>query len=133
VAERDSRRILVVDDEVSLLVVIEQYLRRLGHNVVACRSGQAALEAFERDPASYRMVLADMTLPEMSGAELLSRLLGLNPEICILVCSGYPFDATVLPASHQDRIGFLQKPFTPRMLAEAIAALEATQTGTPPA
>ncbi len=106
---------------------MEQYLRRLGHNVVACRSAQTALEAFEQDPVSFRLVLADMTLPEMSGSELLSRMLNLNPDICILVCSGYPFDATVLPATHQQQIGFLQKPFTPRMLAEAIAALESRQ------
>jgi DNA-binding NtrC family response regulator len=132
VTERDSRRILVVDDEVSLLVVMEQYLRRLGHNVVACRSGQAAWEVFERDPASFRMVLADMTLPEMAGSELLSRMLNVNPGICILICSGYPFDSTVLPASHQHKIGFLQKPFTPRMLAEAIETLESQQNNRTP-
>lgn len=122
----------MVDDEVSLLVVMEQYLRRLGHNVVACRSGQEALEAFEQEPSSFRLVLADMTLPEMSGSELLSRMLSLNPGICILICSGYPFDATVLPDSHRQKIGFLQKPFTPRMLAEAIDTLEAAQSGALP-
>ncbi len=125
--DSDSRRILVVDDEVSLLVVMEQYLRRLGHNVTACRNGQAAWDAFSKDPESFRLVLADMTLPEMSGSELLSRMLNLNPGICILICSGYPFDSTILPSARQSQIGFLQKPFTPRMLAEAIRQLEAAQ------
>jgi two-component system cell cycle sensor histidine kinase/response regulator CckA len=132
VEDQDVHRILVVDDEQSLLVVMEQYLRRLGHEVVACRDGQEAWEAFERDPGSFTLVLADMTLPEMSGSEMLSKMLNLNPRISILICSGYPFDSSTLPASHQHQIGFLQKPFTPRMLAESIAQLEAVQNGAQP-
>ena len=118
-----QEHILVVDDEQSLLVVMEQYLRRLGHSVVACRSGLEAWEVFEQDPTSFTLVLADITLPEMSGAELLARMLRLNPRACILVCSGYPFDMSTLPAVYQRQIGFLQKPFTPRMLADCIARL----------
>lgn len=113
----------MVDDEQSLLLVMEQYLRRLGHSVVACRSGLEAWEVFEQDPTSFTLVLADITLPEMSGAELLARMLRLNPRACILVCSGYPFDMSTLPAVYQRQIGFLQKPFTPRMLADCIARL----------
>ena len=131
--ERKKSRILVVDDEQSLLTVMEQYLRRLGHDVVACRDGQEAWEAFERAPGSFQLVLADMTLPEMSGSELLSKMLKVNPSICILICSGYPFDASTLPASHQQQIGFLQKPFTPRMLAESIEQLEVIRDGDPAA
>ncbi len=131
-----QERILVVDDEQSLLVVMEQYLRRLGHSVVACRSGLEAWELFEREPTSYTLVLADITLPEMSGAELLARMLHLNPSACILICSGYPFDMSTLPAVYQCQIGFLQKPFTPRMLADSIARLlahrDATKRGTEP-
>jgi len=118
-----QEHILVVDDEQSLLLVMEQYLRRLGHSVVACRSGLEAWEVFEQDPTSFTLVLADITLPEMSGAELLARMLRLNPRACILVCSGYPFDMSTLPAVYQRQIGFLQKPFTPRMLADCIARL----------
>jgi two-component system cell cycle sensor histidine kinase/response regulator CckA len=122
-ADAGQERILVVDDEQSLLVVMEQYLRRLGHDVVACRSGREAWELFERDPASFTLVLADITLPEMSGTEMLTRMLQSNPRTCVLICSGYPFDMSTLPSVHQRQMGFLQKPFTPRMLAEAIRRL----------
>jgi DNA-binding NtrC family response regulator len=128
-----QERILVVDDEPSLLVVMEQYLLRLGHAVVACRSGLEAWELFERDPASFTLVLADITLPEMSGAELLGRMLQLNPRACILICSGYPFDMSTLPAVYQRQLGFLQKPFTPRMLADSIARLLVDRDATRPA
>jgi len=122
-----QEHILVVDDEQSLLVVMEQYLRRLGHSVVACRSGLEAWELFEKAPTSFTLVLADITLPEMSGAELLARMLRLNPRACILVCSGYPFDMATLPAVYQRQTGFLQKPFTPRMLAASIETLLAAR------
>ncbi len=125
-----NERILVVDDEQSLLVVMEQYLRRLGHSVVACRSGLAAWEAFEADP-SFSLVLADITLPEMSGTELLQRMLERNPRICVLICSGYPFDMATVRIPDQRQLGFLQKPFTPRMLAEAIGRLLAARETAP--
>lgn len=124
-------KILVVDDEQSLLTVMEQYLRRLGHDVVACLDGEEGWKAFQRDPGSFHVVLADMTLPEMSGSELLSKMLDLNPRICILMCSGYPFDVSTLAPSHQRQIGFLQKPFTPRMLAQAIEQLQSVRDANP--
>ena len=120
-------RILVVVDEQSLLSVMEQYLRRLGHDVVACRTGQEAWQHFEPEPASFKLVLADLTMPEMSGVELLTKMLAMNPRTCVLICSGYPFDMSTLPAAHQAQLAFLQKPFTPQMLADTIARLLAGQ------
>ncbi len=121
--QADLGRILIVDDELSLLVVLEQYLSRLGYEVSACRSGQQAWELFERQPSAYSLVLADIVMPEMSGPEMLVRMLELNSGICILICSGYPFDISTLPATAHQQIGFLQKPFTPKMLAGAIEQL----------
>ena len=120
-SESTPRRILLVDDEPSLLAVMEQYLRRLGYEVVACRSGQQAWQVFEPEPSSYALVLADATMPDISGVELLIRMLDRNPGIRALISSGYPLDRSSLPAPVRDRVGFLQKPFTPKMLADALA------------
>jgi DNA-binding NtrC family response regulator len=116
-------RILIVDDELSLLAVLEQYLSRLGYQISACRSGQQAWELFESQPSAYSLVMADIVMPEMSGQEMLLRMLELNPDIRILICSGYPFDISTLPATAHGQVGFLQKPFTPKMLAEEIERL----------
>lgn len=121
-ASADAKRILLVDDEQSLLVVMEQYLRRLGYETVACTEGGAAWKSFEQNPGGFSLVLVDLTLSGMPVPELLTRMLQLKPDLLILVCSGYPFDMTTLPAP-QSQIGFLQKPFTPRMLSEAIRRL----------
>jgi DNA-binding NtrC family response regulator len=116
-------RVLVVDDELSLLIVIEQYLTRLGYRVAACRSGEEAWRKFEPEPSAYSLAIADITMPDMSGQELLQRMLALNPGLRILICSGYPFDISTLPAVVQNQFGYLQKPFTPKMLADAIEHL----------
>lgn len=129
VGERQAGRILIVDDEKALLVVMEQYLRRLGYEVAACLSGREAWDLFEPHPSAYSLVLADITMPEMSGQELLLRMLELNPTIGILICSGYPFDVSTLPATVHRQTGFLQKPFTPKMLSEAIERVLAARGG----
>ncbi len=116
-------QILIVDDEPALLLVMEQYLRRMGHNVTSRRSGREAWQLFESRPADYWLVIADITMPGMSGKDMLLRMLELNPAVCILICSGYPFDMAVLPEPARPHVGFLQKPFTPKMLAEAVQGL----------
>lgn len=130
----DSKaKLLIVDDEQSLLTVMEQYLQRKGYDVVACRTGQDAWQAFRQQPLTFLLVVADITLPGMSGTEMLLRMLELNPKVAILICSGYPFDLAALPAAVRDRVGFLQKPFTPRMLAAAVERLLPVRDGAPPA
>ncbi len=129
VGEPQQGRILLVDDEKALLIVMEQYLRRLGYGVEACLSGQEAWDRFEAHPFAYSLVLADITMPEMSGQELLLRMLQLNSTIGILICSGYPFDISTLPSTVHQQTGFLQKPFTPKMLSEAIERLLAVRGG----
>lgn len=124
-------KLLIVDDEQSLLAVMEQYLTRKGYDVVACRAGQEAWQAFREQPLTYALVLADITLPGMSGTEMLLRMLELNPKVAILICSGYPFDLTALPAAVREQVGFLQKPFTPRMLAAAVEQLLTVRPSTP--
>jgi CheY-like chemotaxis protein len=118
-----STRLLVVEDEPALLRLFQQYLSRLGYEVYACSSAGQALEWFAANPFRYPLVLADLNLPGMSGTELVTQLFRLNPDISILLCSGYPFDLSSLPAGVQGRIRFLQKPFLPKVLHKAIKEL----------
>ncbi len=116
-------RILIVDDEPSLLGLLEKYLTRLGYDVVACSSAREAWEQFERESSTYALVLADVTLREMSGAELVTKMLGLSPSLRGLLSSGYAFDTSTLRASVRERVRFLKKPFLPSMLVENVEAL----------
>ena len=116
-------RLLLVDDEISLLGLLEKYLLRLGYQVDACATANDAWQRFEQMPEAYAAVVADLTLPDMSGEELLNRVLRLSPSARVLVCSGYPFDISRLPLANPAQAGFLQKPFLPKALAEALDRL----------
>jgi DNA-binding NtrC family response regulator len=116
-------RILLVEDEPPLLQLIEKYLQRLGFEVDTCLKSFDALREFQAAPDRYGMVIADLGLPDMPGDTLLMRMLEIRPDLRILVCSGSPFFIQSLPHTLQQQVGFLQKPFMPKMLAEAVQNL----------
>jgi CheY-like chemotaxis protein len=107
-------RLLLVDDEPALLQLLKSYLERLGYQVDAQSDPHAAIALFENDPARYALVLTDLTLPGMNGEQMLEKMRAHNPRLQAIVSSGYPYQP---PGKH---ITFLQKPYVPKMLAEAI-------------
>jgi PAS domain S-box-containing protein len=84
-----SERILFVDDEKMLVDVGEQILRRLGYDVVSRTSPLEALELFKARPKDFDLVITDQTMPGLTGDALASELMKLNPEIPIILCTGY--------------------------------------------
>jgi DNA-binding NtrC family response regulator len=118
-----ATRILLVEDEVSLIQLLEKYLNRLGYEVEAHSASQDALQSFEAAPQSYDLVIADLGMPDIPGDTLLTRMLEIRPDLRILICSGSPFFISNLPEALKGQVSFLQKPFVPKMLSEAIAQL----------
>jgi DNA-binding response OmpR family regulator len=116
-------RILLVEDEPPLLQLIQKYLQRLGFEVDTYLKSFDALREFQAAPDRYGMVIADLGLPDMPGDTLLMRMLEIRPDLRILVCSGSPFFIENLPRTLQQQVAFLQKPFMPKMLAEAVQNL----------
>ena len=107
-------RLLIVDDEPTLLALLRRYLERLGYEVDTAASSRDALARFSREPAGYGMVIADLTLAGMNGEEMIGRMRAANPKLRALIASGYPYEPSLA------NVGFLQKPFLPDMLAEAV-------------
>lgn len=120
-----ATRILLVEDEPPLLQLVEKYLQRLGFEVETHLKSFDALRSFEAAPEQYSLVIADLGMPDMPGDTLLTRMLEIRPELRILVCSGSPFYIENLPGSLQRQVAFLQKPFMPKMLADAVQQLMA--------
>ena len=118
-----SARILLVDDETPLLQLLEKYLQRQGHQVQTYSTSPEALRSFEESPSSYDLVIADLGMPDMPGDTMLRRMLAVRPDIPILICSGSPFFVSTLPKTLEKQVVFLQKPFAPKMLSEAIDTL----------
>jgi DNA-binding response OmpR family regulator len=131
VVNGDPVKILLVEDEPPLLQLIEKYLQRLGFEVETYLRSVDALRNFETAPDGYGMVIADLGMPDMPGDTLLTRMLEIRPDLRILVCSGSPFFIENLPNSLQQQVAFLQKPFVPKMLADAVRSLLNGHPGNP--
>ena len=117
----------MVDDEPPLLRMLSLYLGRLGYLVTTAETTDAAWKLVEADPAAFTVALLDGSMPGMSMDDLALRMLWANPAMRVLAASGYPVDMTALSAAAPGRVAFLQKPFTPEMLAAALRGLLGTQ------
>lgn len=109
--------LLLIDDEAALLELLTKYLERLGYQTETCFSAEEAIAQFEADPDRYSLVLTDLTLPGMSGEDMLKAMHVQRPALPAIISSGYPY----VPQSK--KIAFLQKPYMPKMLAEMIAKM----------
>jgi DNA-binding NtrC family response regulator len=107
-------RLLIVEDEAPLRDLLRRYLERAGYETETFASAEDALRRFEAEPQSFSLVITDLALPGLSGEELIDRMRAIQPELRVLILSGYPH-ATTHP-----RTSFLQKPFLPKALVEAI-------------
>jgi DNA-binding NtrC family response regulator len=108
------QRLLIIDDETTLLDLLRRYLERMGYEVEIFADPTEALISFEADPQRFAMVITDLTLPGMDGEEMIERMRKLHPKLPALISSGRPYEPR-LP-----RTSFLQKPFLPKMLLEEV-------------
>jgi CheY-like chemotaxis protein len=86
---RGTESILFVDDEGQLVEVMGQMLSALGYRVTAVRDSRNALRMFRENPESFDLVITDMTMPGMTGADLAREILRLRPDTPIILCTGY--------------------------------------------
>ncbi|MCE5244015.1 MAG: response regulator [Desulfobacteraceae bacterium] len=87
-----SERILFVDDEVRVADVGERMLRRFGYQVTTDLSGVAALETFRANPFAFDLVITDQTMPYLTGRDLAVEILGIRPDLPIILCTGFSPD-----------------------------------------
>ena len=122
-----ASRILIVDDEPPLLKMLGVYLRRLGFAVVTAGSTEKAWAEVEEAPHAFALVVLDATMTGLPMLDLAARMLAADPRLCVIAASGYPVDMAVLEAAAPGRVMFLQKPFSPAMLGNAVRRMIGTQ------
>jgi PAS domain S-box-containing protein len=110
--------ILLVEDEQSVLRFGEESLRRLGYQVLTAGTPGAALERARQHASPIHLLITDVVLPEMNGRELAQLLSSLYPDLRCLFMSGYTADVIAERGVLDERVQFIQKPFS----AEALAA-----------
>jgi len=86
-------------------------------------SAERALRLFREQPGRFDLVLADITMPGMSGEELAVEVLRVDPRVSVILCSGYAYSPLSIAPEHEAQVRFLQKPFLPRTLVQIVQEL----------
>ena len=120
---RGTETVLVVEDVTAVRAVTREMLRRHGYQVLEAADGRAALQVAAAHAAPIHLLLTDVVMPDVNGPDLANRLTAVRPEMKVLFMSGYTDDAVVRHGILSEGIAYLQKPFTPRVLAGKVRSV----------
>jgi DNA-binding NtrC family response regulator len=115
-----SETILVVEDESSILELIEDTLQQLGYTVFTAKRPSEAIVLAQKHKASIDLLVTDVVMPEMNGKDLKLRIEAFIPHIKVLFMSGYTTNVIMHQGILERDIHFLQKPFPVDSLAEKV-------------
>ena len=120
VLETGSGTVLVVDDEPMVLAFVEEGLKRLGYQVLTAVDGRQACEVYSSHSNQIDMVLLDMVMPGTTGLEACRRLREINPNVKVILSSGYSSGDVVREARLAGALGFIGKPYSLEELSSAL-------------
>jgi two-component system, cell cycle sensor histidine kinase and response regulator CckA len=115
-----AARILLVDDEEVVRSAVTRMLTNMGHKVAAVGSGQEAIEYYRVFGRQWDLVIIDMVMPAINGAECLRALQKLNPQVRAILCTGACPGKDLKDLLEGGDVGFLRKPYRMEQLAAAI-------------
>ena len=118
-----SRCILVIDDEQMALELAKQILSRSGFTVVVAGSGPEGLDLFARDPKRFDLVLLDLSMPFMDGEETFHRLRKFDPEVLVLLNTGFIDKGRLERLMAAGLSGFLRRPYRPDEVVTQIQSI----------
>jgi two-component system cell cycle sensor histidine kinase/response regulator CckA len=117
---RGTERVLVVEDEASVRLLVTKVLASFGYTVLEARDGREALSLALKLDVPPDLVVTDVVMPRMSGREMVAALRERWPAIRVLFMSGYSEDAVADPAVLASNAVFIAKPFRPKQLARKV-------------
>jgi hypothetical protein len=109
--------VLLVEDEEGIREVTAMLLSHLNYSVICAACGADAIEKFRKYQGSINVLLTDVVMPGMNGIKLVQTLRGMDPELKVIIMSGYPGEE----GSEETGAPFLQKPFTTEKLAKTLS------------
>lgn len=112
--------VLLVEDDAAVCNLVHAVLTSHGYTVVCPDRPQDAERVFEQHGGRFDLLLSDVVMPEIGGADLAKKLCAKNPSLKVLFMSGYIGDAIVRQGIQEKEVGFLQKPFAPLALAQKV-------------
>lgn len=112
--------ILIVDDEESVRYISKRILESHGFKVLTANDGREGVKAYEAQKETIDLVLLDMTMPHMDGEEAFRELRLINPDVHVILTSGYTEQEATARFTGKGLAGFIQKPFLPSSLLEIV-------------
>lgn len=116
-----SKKILIVDDDQLLRDVVGQYLSKNGYEVVIPKSAIEALEIFKTD--DFSLAIIDLVMPDIGGIELMESLISRDPNLKIVIMTGYPTVDSAYKAMVDGVFEYIIKPFRMKELLEVAQKL----------
>jgi PAS domain S-box-containing protein len=113
-------RILLVDDEEPIVLMVQMMLEKLGYQVTARTSSPNALETFSSDPSKFDLVISDRGMPNMTGEQLAKELISIKPDLPVIICTGFSDENDEKRARDLGVKGFLKKPVATSDLATMV-------------
>jgi len=124
-----TETILLVEDEKSVLSLVQKTLERRGYCLITATDGIEALNAIKNYKKAIHLLLSDVVMPNMSGKELASKISAFHPETKVCFMSGYTDDAIIRHGVLDAKVHFIQKPFSPELLVKRVRKiLDATES-----
>ncbi len=117
---RGNETLLFVDDELSIVKMVQKMFERLGYKVEAATTPQDALERFSLNPDHFDLVITDMTMPQMTGVKLSEKLMEIRPDIPIIICTGHSALVDEEKAKELGLAAYVTKPISMLETAQTI-------------
>ena len=111
---------------------VERMLESLGYRVTVCTSSTEALARFKAAPGEVDLLVSDMTMPQMTGAQLARAAMSIRPDLPVILCTGFSRQLTPEQAQQLGIKGYLLKPIAKHELAEEIRKVLDQQAGIAP-
>jgi CheY-like chemotaxis protein len=118
-----SETVLLVDDEKLIIDVGGALLKKMGYRVLTAARGDKALEIYSRHKESISIVILDLVMPQTNGGEVYDSLKKIDPNVKVLLSSGYSVDGQATEILDRGCNGFIQKPFRMEELSKKIRAI----------
>jgi two-component system cell cycle sensor histidine kinase/response regulator CckA len=113
-------RVLVIDDDDAVGLVLSRAMARLGYQADVAADGPKGVSAFEANPEEYGLVLLDFKLPGMDSGTVYRKLRERSPRIPVVLMSGYNKQEALDSSEGMELAGFLHKPFNMETLTQAL-------------
>jgi two-component system, cell cycle sensor histidine kinase and response regulator CckA len=115
-----SGTILVADDEIMVLDIAIQYLEMLGYNVISANCGVEAATIYKEKQHEIDLVILDLIMPDMGGGEVYNIIKAMNPNVKVILSSGYSIEGQASEILDRGCNGFIQKPFDMEAISREI-------------